>query len=498
MLRTICLACLLSSTAVAGEVLTLEDAVQRALATNPNLQNAELRMERSGEDVSAALGTFDPTLSLQGGWGLSRDVGPPFPGFPAVVQSRSESWDASAAVSASAPTGTSATVTGTFRGNENTTLNEDGTPLSGEASLFLSPLQRNTVPGNLSLSLTQQLLKGVRLSYNLQNVRRARANETIADLEFSRARQQAIADTARAYWTWVHRAEVARISKESVEVAEENLRVGAARVDAGEAAPVERTRLEAALIQARTTALDAENEAARTADDLLVLMGEMPGGDIEPGTRPGDVPGLELDPARAVDVALEQGFDVAIARQNLELTLMEQANARHDLWPTLSLTGTAGFGSGVFETESDGAIVTADQTSLNVGVRGQFSMPLGNRAAASAARRTNVDVRLAKQSVVDTEGATRAAVHQAVRLLLSAQAKVELADINLQLAQETLAAEEALFDAGRTLLRDVLESRRAVDEAAGEAVRARTDYRVAVIELLRLQGQLDGSLTSGG
>jgi outer membrane protein TolC len=84
----------------------------------------------------------------------------------------------------------------------------------------------------------------------------------------------------------------------------------------------------------------------------------------------------------------------------------------------------------------------------------------------------------------------RSQVEQQVRALVSARELVGLADANLRLAEETLAAEDALASVGRSILKDVLEARAAVDAARVEAIRARVDARVAEVELLRLQGQL--------
>ena len=50
--------------------------------------------------------------------------------------------------------------------------------------------------------------------------------------------------------------------------------------------------------------------------------------------------------------------------------------------------------------------------------------------------------------------------------------------------------EEALSEAGRTLLKDVLEARTELQRARAEAAKARTDIRLAQAFLLKLQGQL--------
>ena len=49
---------------------------------------------------------------------------------------------------------------------------------------------------------------------------------------------------------------------------------------------------------------------------------------------------------------------------------------------------------------------------------------------------------------------------------------------------------EALADVGRAIQKDVLEARTELDRSRADAAKARTDYRLAQVELLRLQGQL--------
>ena len=75
--------------------------------------------------------------------------------------------------------------------------------------------------------------------------------------------------------------------------------------------------------------------------------------------------------------------------------------------------------------------------------------------------------------------------------LSSARERMELADVNLRLSESTLSAEEAKADAGRAILKDVLEAQTDVARKKAEAAKARTDYQIARAELLKLQGQLE-------
>jgi outer membrane protein TolC len=92
--------------------------------------------------------------------------------------------------------------------------------------------------------------------------------------------------------------------------------------------------------------------------------------------------------------------------------------------------------------------------------------------------------------VGELEASVRASVAQQVRVLQTSQSRIELADANSRLALQTLAAEEALAAAGRSIQKTVLEARAEVDRTAAEAAKARTDHQLAQTELLRLQGQL--------
>jgi outer membrane protein TolC len=91
------------------------------------------------------------------------------------------------------------------------------------------------------------------------------------------------------------------------------------------------------------------------------------------------------------------------------------------------------------------------------------------------------------------EAATDALIQQvsaAVRTLQGAGQRVELSDLTVELAQQTLAAEVALRDAGRGLEREVLQAQSTLIQMRLNALRARVNYRKALVELQGLRGEL--------
>jgi len=477
---------LMPGLARAERPLTYDEVVRLAAERSPGVRQAAAVAEQAEADVRAARGFFDPAFTLGGGWdrGLSRQR---FGQFPEPFNLTSDAWNLDLGLQASAPTGTSASFDASVRAS---TVVVDASGAGGiVGDLFGNgQTQRNYQP-SFRLTLSQELLRGIRLAFNLRNVRRAASSLTAAELEQERASQQAIADAAKAYWSWFHLAKVAQNSSRSVVVAEENLRVGTAKVAAGQAAPLEATRLEAALVQARTTALEAENSAAQAADALLLLLGEAPGQSLSPASELGDAPAVQLDPTTAVEDALAGSPEILVARERLRQARLGLADSRHAMWPSLTASVTGGLQG--FDDTSLGAAFTLNETMFpSIGIAGTLRVPLGNRAAAGAAQRAAAEVQLLQDALAALEGQTRAAVEQQVRLLASAARRVELTDTNVRLARETLAAEEALHAVGRTLLKDVLEARTQVERAEAEAIRARTDFRAAEVELRRLQGRL--------
>lgn len=469
------------SPALAERLITLGEALEQALAANPTVGRAELARDSSEAAVRAANGVFDPNLSVGSTWSRRQQRGF-FQGFPFKADSRA--WDLSTGLSASLPTGTQVALNGSLDRNLSTFTTDFGVTTQTET-------QQDAYTARTDLSVSQQLLRGARLAFNLQQVSRARDGLTIAELTLERSRQEILAQTAQAYWTWVAQVEIAALQAEAVAVAEEALRVGALRVEDGDLAPVERTRLEAALVQARSAEIEGRIAARQAADALLLLLGDAPGADVLPATAVGEVPLLELDPASAVGVALAQNLDLAIARARVEGARRDHDLARHARLP--SLTATASTGVGSQETTAGAALsgLAGDEAFPYVQVGGNLQVPLGNRAARAEVARTSASLLTLELDLAEAERAVRSQVELQVARLASARRKVELADLNVRLARETLAAEEALAASGRVIQKDVLEARSALEQARVEALRARMDVRAAQIELMRLQGGLE-------
>lgn len=470
----------LLSPAQAEEVLTLDEVLEAAVNANPALVRARYEREAAQASVLASQGMLDPTLNVDGSWRTSQSKGF-FQGFPFTSQSRS--WRMGTDLSQTLGTGTTYALNASMDRNFSSFVTDFGVAGSDERI-------QDTYTSNVSVSVTQQLLQGMRLSYNLRNITRARQDVDRQELSAEKALQDALSQATSAYWAWVYQTRLEAIADTSLSVAAEALRVGRLQLESGQIAPVEATRLEAALVQAEQNAVDARIAARKAADDLALLIGLPPGIDrvpAPPSMAPTfDVPGAQ----EAITVALAQNLELAQARAEEDFARFDLTSARHARLPSLAATASAGVGA---QETSVGSAITGlvePEAFPFLSVAGSFSVPLGNRAARGEVERSGVVVRQRELSVEELERSVAAQVAQQVRVLEASAKRIELTEANARLARETLAAEEALAEAGRSIQKTVLEARAEVDRTAAEVEKARTDHLLARTELLRLQGQL--------
>lgn len=475
--------------------LTYTEALSAAAEANGAAVRGDYGRERAEAAQLSARGLFDPLVTTNGTWGFLAfdDVRDALP-----ISGDDRSWTLGTSIGGTTGSGTTYLLSAgagyerSWAAGLQPRYDEDGDQIG--TAPFEATLA--SYASTVNVTLSQQLLRGVSMSYNLQTVQLARRSWTTAERVAEQTRQQAMADAALAYWTWVYAYRVHQIDETAVSVASEALRVAGAQVEARQLAPVERTRTEAALVLARASAIDSGVLATQARDQLLVVMGEIPGQDILPATDPGEPPPITVDLEAAVAVALAQNLDLAVARSTREGQELVRKAARHARLPTLEALVSVGRTTGnqpTFGTAVGGVLGAAGQPNVLVG--GTFQVPVGNWAAVGAARAAELDLLVAESTVDELERLVRAQVAHQVAALDASRQRIDLADANVVLATEVLDAMDALASANRAIPKDQLEARTLLDRARVEAVKARIDWRLAHTELVRLQAGLTASLS---
>ncbi len=462
--------------------MSYAQALEGALERNPTLVQAKASLSSAHGSLVSAKGTFDPYWTLGASTGNTKSEG-------FSTQLGQDYWMSShstgfnTGLSQYLATGTSYSVDWSV----------DSSSYLGE--LIESGLTWETEEpqrySTLSASISQSLLQGHRMSYNLRTVHEAERSVDRAEASLMATRLQVVADTATAYWYLVYTRDLEDIARQAVTVAQEEGRVVRAMVDAGQLAPVEATRVEAAVVQSRSALIEAEHAHRAASEALAQLMGGDPALQFEPSSQPEQPIALTLDDEQVVAAALEGNAELMVYRSTVDSARISLVNARHARLPELAVTGAFGmYGYDEDFTAAVSEMASGDLPYWSVG--GELSVPLGNRADRGSVMSAEVGLTEAQQSLEAMERSVAAQVLAQVRTVEAGQVKVDLAQANLDLAEQTLAAEKAKQREGRAIQKDVLEAQRSFSNAQASLVQARTEYVLAVVELGRLKGRIEG------
>ena len=467
---------LLFSTAWALE-LSYADAMRQASERNAAVAEADTTIDAAEATLLSARGPFDPTLSASTGWyGSNQEQ--TFFGFSTSDATRS--WDFNVALSQYMITGTRVSLS---MGASSLRYLSFETALSDD----LPPPSWST---DLRLELSQSLLEGLRPSSNSLGIRTAKRSLSIAEARKLAQRQQALSETASAYWELWYQRQLVRIAESSLKVVQEQERVVRALVQDGRLALVEQTRVEAAVADAQRSLLDAQLAEATAADSLLLLLGERPGQTVELSSSPPPLP-ESLPDLESITESVRQGSpDLLALRIQLEDARFRLSDARHRLLPNLDATASYGI-SGYEESlgKSFEELGSADLGSWTVGAA--LNVPLLNRADRGSVGQMEAEVARLEIQVRSLEDSLDQQARSLMSRIRAARQRMELSELDLRLRRETLRAEQARLEEGRALQKDVLAAIADLERAEIQAQRAQIDHLQAWQNLQRLRGALD-------
>lgn len=483
--------------------LTLDEAVERALASNPGL-----RIDREQRAIAAAIEArarafWDLQFTGEARGRLRSDpVNSLFSGAPdGDLAPRVGSVVASAGLSKRFEGG--ASLSGT------TTVSRDTT-----TSLFglLTPSWYTM----LGVEFRQPLFQGRRIDPARRTLRVAALDRTRTRHALARSVNETVAAVERAYWTLVAARRDVDVRARALALAEEQHTDTRARIDAG-VAPESDAAAPAAEIERRRGDLHASREAvARAEHALKVLM--LAGADApewDASLEPVDDPATTTTPPSAADgvrLALEKRPELAeaaaaLARQDIEIdAARDRLRPVVDLVASYAMRGLAGDPNPdmrapfpglvpVILPEQDGGLFRSwatafeqELTDASVGV--QVGIPIGHRAARADLALAEASRRQAAAALAQAELRVAADVRNAVASLDAGLARITASRAGLAAAREQLRAEQERFAAGITTPFFVLTRQNDLAHAELAEVAALVDYRRALVEYARATGTL--------
>jgi len=455
--------------------LSLEEAIQRALAKNYTIRIGAVSPQIARAQLLAAWGRFDPSIELNTFYAEDGNPQPndPFSGSrPPSSLVKAESHEA--ALVGISPWGLS------YRLGAST-QNRRGT-FNAFADQFYS---------FAGVSLSQPILRDFGFGANLARVRIARADRQQSEWEYRAAVINTITDVIYRYNDLHFATKILETARRSRALAmglvsenERRFKVGSMSDYDVTAARARVARREEAILSAEQTVRETENLLKQLISDDRTVSLLTTSIEIEP---PAPAPTMDVNPARDLATALEHRPDyqrIRLVTQKAELNRIYERNQR---LPEVNVVASVGYNGldGSFGN-SRRQVIDRENRSYSAGVvvavpltfakeRGRY------RAAQLSVRQAELQRAALEQGIVVDLGNAAGQIETTLR-------RTEAARLARALAQQTLDAELKKLRAGTSSTFVVLELQESLAEIETREFRAHRDARKAIAEYDRQLG----------
>ena len=473
--------------------LTIDDAVRRAIDQNPDLAVVKLGTDVEAEHVSEAQSAYRPVfVSSFGRSNLAVPSANPLTGDEAFETSDLFS---SAGIRQRLQWGS-----GTY------SVSWDATRTSTN-SLFTT--FDPSIQSGLQVAFSQPLLKDRKIdTAKLQNII-AQRNLKTSEHRVREATVQTTAAVKTAYWTLKAAQANIAVQQRSLELAEDLVRQNRARVNVGQAPPLDLLSAEAEVATRRENLIRATAIAGDAEDRLRRLIMDPADASfwrvrLEPVDEPAGL-GAQPDMDAAITGALKDRTDLSVARNELEnaqtnvqfLDNQKLPDVRFEasyraggaagtqLVRTGPFPGTVtgrlerGFGDAL------GQMFSYDYPTWSLGVT--LSYPIGRSFEEASLARAEIERRQAAHRIASLEVRVAETVRQAARQVQSTAERVDATRAGQSLAEQRLSVEQRRFEAGLSTSFLVTQAQRDLLQAQVNLLQAMLDHQSSIVNFEAVQ-----------
>ena len=370
--------------------------------------------------------------------------------------------------------------------------------------------------------LTQHLLQGFGLVSNQRFIIIAKNNRELTDVAFRLQIITTVDQIQNMYWDLVNAYENVKVQQDALALANKTLSDNKKQVEIGTLAPIEIVRAQSqvatnqqSLIVAQTNLelqqLLMKNALSRTLVDTSLIEAEViPTDTMRIVVDEPVVPSQDL-----INDALSHRPELAESRIDLNSRAVSMKAVKNALLPSLDLFAYYG-GTGLGGSQNpvnlcsnplsnpnfcshtpEGTISYPDtlnqlvnSTAPDRGVGLSLNIPLRNRTAQANQIRSQLEYRQAQMRLQQVENEIRIEVRNAQFALQQNRASVAAAQAAVDLAQQSLDAEQKKYALGASTTTLVLQQSSALTQSRSNLVAARASYEKARVELDRATGLL--------
>lgn len=342
-------------------------------------------------------------------------------------------------------------------------------------------------PSIFSLTYTEQVYNGPLRGLAKEQQEQAKAQR----LMLEDTRNVVMQRVATGYLELVkvrHSLELLRKEKDS---ADKIVAVTQERQGEGYELPTEVTKAQLTKAQVVQRILQLEGRQDELEVFLRNQLGLAPEQAIE--VTPEELPGsAEQAGANLVALATQGNISLAFAESDVKAKEFRLAGEKKGYWPTLELVSIYSVLEKYSFRNYSNIYNNFNYNNLNVGVN--INVPIFSAKTRANVALAQASLDAAKLNLVSKRSQVSAEVRQRSRKVQETEAAKEVARLELQLSQQSLAVLQSQFDEGKANLRDVEKARLDESEKWMTYLDANFHRQEAQLALLKTAGQLEKAL----
>jgi outer membrane protein len=472
--------------------LSLQDAIDRALEMNLDIQTVRLNPQIQRYSLRAAQAAFSPTFSTS--LGHNNASSQSTSQLDGGVRTSTERQTLNSSISQTLPW-YGARLTANFNNNRTETNN---------AFSIRNPSYSST----LNFNLTQPLLSGLRTDNQRAALKTQEIQGEITDLQLLSQITNLTDQVRSAYWNLRAAIEQIEIQRRNLAQAQELLERNRLRVQLGSMSELQVVQAEAQVASAEQSLLNAEIQWRNLELQFKRLL---VGGPDDPlllqTLNPTDLPVIGepvVDIQAAIETAMSQRTDVRQQRQQREISELNLEVTRDNARPTLNLSAgyaLQGVGGDLYERPSFGgdpilverggyidglnSIVGRDAPTWSVSLN--FSYPIGNNASKANLERARLQMRQSDLALKSQELAVVTEVTNAGLAVRDTYLQLQAARRSRAVSERSAEVELARFAVGASTNYEVAQAQNALTSARLSELRAMISHVNAIADFERVQ-----------
>ena len=351
---------------------------------------------------------------------------------------------------------------------------------------FLSDDPYTTLGSVLTANVTAPLLGRGGGKSAWENLTQAERNVFYRIRSFNRYRKTFVVSIISDYYRVLEQMKNLDVIRASYERQIESTKQLRMQVEVGQRAPSEVFEAEQRLLSAENSVVSAQQRYAQTLDSFKIRLSLPTDADIT--FDPNELEALrnigvalpEYTVEDVVKMALEQRLDLANTRDGLDDTARKLVLAAEGLGVQLNLIGSAGVDS---TEKTDFTRLRFHEGSYSLGF--ETDLPFDQKAERNAYREALISLQQRQRGYDEEVERVKLDVRQAYRDLEETAKSYQIQKISVELAEKRVEEQKLLLEAGRGIIRLLVDSEDALVQAENDLTGALVEHVVAKMSFYR-------------